>query len=198
MNHGPLTQRLEIFSGPVVPLRVRIASRASGHAWWLSKGIAWVLALLAGIGQREDTYYYGLCAAPQLDETDTSNNCSAAVELEVGAGGLLPDLAVTATAELYTLYPTVTNVGSLRAEPARLIYYCSPDAVKSPDDVPISPKHTLLPSLAPEEKASYREYFSASQRWPGHPYFYACAEPVAGEKNTDNNCSAVYSMVPIQ
>ena len=147
--------------------------------------------------QQEDTYYYGLCAAPQLDETDTSNNCSAAVELEVGAGGLLPDLAVTATAEEYTLYPTVTNVGSLRAEPARLIYYCSPDAVKSPDDVPISPKHTLLPSLAPEEKASYREYFSASQRWVGHPYFYACAGPVAGEKNTDNNCSAVYSMVPI-
>ena len=147
--------------------------------------------------QQEDTYYYGLCAAPQLDETDTSNNCSAAVELEVGAGGLLPDLAVTATAEEYTLYPTVTNVGSLRAEPARLIYYCSPDAVKSPDDVPISPKHTLLPSLAPEEKVSYREYFSASQRWVGHPYFYACAGPVAGEKNTDNNCSAVYSMVPI-
>ena len=147
--------------------------------------------------QQEDTYYYGLCAAPQLDETDTSNNCSAAVELEVGAGGLLPDLAVTATAEEYTLYPTVTNVGSLRAEPARLIYYWSPDAVKSPDDVPISPKHTLLPSLAPEEKASYRQYFSASQRWVGHPYFYACAGPVAGEKNTDNNCSAVYSMVPI-
>ena len=147
--------------------------------------------------QREDTYYYGLCAAPQLDETDTSNNCSAAVELEVGAGGLLPDLAVTATAEEYTLYPTVTNVGSLRAEPARLIYYSSPDAVKSPDDVPISPKHTLLPSLAPEEKASYREYFSAIQRGVGHPYFYACAGPVAGEKNTDNNCSAVYSMVPI-
>ncbi len=148
--------------------------------------------------QQEGTYYYGLCAAPQLDETDTSNNCSAAVELEVGAGGLLPDLAVTATAEEYTLYPTVTNVGSLRAAPARLIYYCSPDAVKSADDVPISPKNTLLPSLAPEEKASYREYFSASQRWLGHPYFYACAGPVAGEKNTDNNCSAVHSMVPNQ
>ena len=147
--------------------------------------------------QQEGTYYYGLCAAPQLDETDTSNNCSAAVELEVGAGGLLPDLAVTATAEEYTLYPTVTNVGSLRAAPARLIYYSSPDAVKSPDDVPISPKNTLLPSLAPEEKASYREYFSAIQRGVGHPYFYACAGPVAGEKNTDNNCSAVYSMVPI-
>ena len=147
--------------------------------------------------QQEDTYYYGLCAAPQLDETDTSNNCSAAVELEVGAGGLLPDLAVTATAEEYTLYPTVTNVGSLRAEPARLIYYWSPDAVKSPDDVPISPNHTLLPSLAPEEEASYRQYFSAIQRGVGHPYFYACAGPVAGEKNTDNNCSAVYSMVPI-
>ena len=149
--------------------------------------------------QREDTYYYGLCAAPQLDETDTSNNCSAAVELEVGAGGLLPDLAVTATAELYTLYPTVTNVGSLRTEPATLlIYYCSPDAVKSPDDVQLGGKNTKLPSLAPEEKVSYREYLSASFRWPGHPYFYACAEPVAGEKNTDNNCSAVYSMVPIQ
>ena len=147
--------------------------------------------------QQEDTYYYGLCAAPQLDETDTSNNCSAAVELEVGAGGLLPDLAVTATAEEYTLYPTVTNVGSLRAEPARLIYYWSPDAVKSPDDVPISPNHTLLPSLAPEEEASYRQYFSAIQRGVGHPYFYACAGPVAGEINTDNNCSAVYSMVPI-
>ena len=54
MNHGPLTQGLEIFSGPVVPLGVRIASRASGHAWWLSKGTAWVLALLAGIGHAEE------------------------------------------------------------------------------------------------------------------------------------------------
>ena len=148
--------------------------------------------------QREGTYYYGACAGHQPNETDTSNNCSAAVELEVGAGGLLPDLAVTATAEEYTLYPTVTNVGSLRAAPARLIYYCSPDAVKSPDDVEITSKNTQLPSLAPEEKVSYRQYFSASSRWAGHPYFYACAEPVAGEKNTDNNCSAVHSMVPNQ
>ena len=48
------THRLEIAWGPVVPLGVRSASRASGHAWRLSKGTAWVLALLAGIGHAEE------------------------------------------------------------------------------------------------------------------------------------------------
>ncbi len=54
MNHGPLTQRLEIFWGPVVPPGVWIALRALRRASRLAKGAAWVLALLAGIGHAEE------------------------------------------------------------------------------------------------------------------------------------------------
>ena len=46
------------------------------------------------------TYYYGACVESVSDETDTGNNCSAAVTVTVGAAPA-PDLVVEA--------PTVSN-----------------------------------------------------------------------------------------
>ena len=55
MKHGRSPTRwLKVFRGRVAWPGVRIASRASGHAWRLGKGTAWVLALLAGIGHAEE------------------------------------------------------------------------------------------------------------------------------------------------
>ena len=55
MKHGRSPTRwLKVFRGRVAWPGVRIASRASGRAWRLGKGTAWVLALLAGIGHAEE------------------------------------------------------------------------------------------------------------------------------------------------
>ena len=70
------------------------------------------------------TYYYGACADSVSDESDTTNNCSVAVAVTVGAAPA-PDLVVdrptvdtsapTAGAS-FTLSATVRNRGDGRSE----------------------------------------------------------------------------------
>ena len=66
------------------------------------------------------TYYYGACVEAVSDESDTTNNCSAAVTLTVGAAPA-PDLVVgtptvsesaPAVGERFTLNATVRNQGN--------------------------------------------------------------------------------------
>ena len=66
------------------------------------------------------TYYYGACVGPVSDEPDTTNNCSSAVAVAVGAAPA-PDLVVDtptvdtsapAAGARFTLNATVRNQGS--------------------------------------------------------------------------------------
>ena len=79
------------------------------------------------------TYYYGACVGPVSDESDTTNNCSSAVTVTVGAAPA-PDLVVDtptldtsapAAGARFTLNATVRNQGNGRSDSTMLRYYQS-------------------------------------------------------------------------
>lgn len=138
-------------------------------------------------------YWYGACVDAVIGEADTDNQCSSAVRVTVS---LDPDL-VPATPELpftellaaqsFTLDSTVRNEGDGAAPPATLRYYRSPDPLIDGKDTEIgsaavaaldagASSATTLSLLAPSTAGTY---------WYG-----ICIDSVAGESNTDNQCSA--------
>ena len=145
------------------------------------------------------TYYYGACVESVTDETDTGNNCSAAVTLTVGAAPA-PDLVVetptvsnsspTAGAS-FTLRARVRNQGNGRSSSTTLRYYRSTDATVSASDTEVGtdPVSSLSASRTSSEFISLRAPSSA-----GTYYYGACVESVSGETNTGNNCSAAVTL----
>ena len=91
------------------------------------------------------TYYYGACVIVVTDERDTSNNCSDAVTVTVGAPP--PDLVVGSpsvsnsspeTGGSFTLSATVSNDrGRRRRRRRRCSYYRSADATISSSDTEV-------------------------------------------------------------
>ena len=81
------------------------------------------------------SYYYGACVDTVTDESDTTNNCSASVEVDVEAPKY-PDLAVgtptvsdsgPAAGASFTLSATVSNTGDGESVATTLRYYRSTD-----------------------------------------------------------------------
>ena len=90
------------------------------------------------------TYYYGACVIVVTDESDTSNNCSDAVTVTVGAPP--PDLVVGSpsvsnsspeTGGSFTLSATVRNDGDGAAAATTLRYYQSTDATITTSDTSV-------------------------------------------------------------
>ena len=90
------------------------------------------------------TYYYGACVDAVTGESDTSNNCSDAVTVTVGAPP--PDLVVGSpsvsnsspvTGASFTLSATVRNQGSGPSAATTLRYYRSTDATISGTDTQV-------------------------------------------------------------
>ena len=148
------------------------------------------------------TYYYGACVESVSGETNTGNNCSAAVTVTVGAAPA-PDLVVDAptvtnsspaAGASFTLRATVRNQGAARSSSTTLRYYRSTDATVSTSDTQVGtdPVSSLSASRTSSESISLRAPSSA-----GTYYYGACVESVSGETNTGNNCSpAITVTVP--
>ncbi len=141
------------------------------------------------------TYYYGACVESVSGETNTGNNCSAAVTLTVGAAPA-PDLVVEtptvsnsspAAGASFTLRARVRNQGNGRSSSTTLRYYRSTDATVSASDTQVGTDRvsSLSASRTSSESISLRAPSSA-----GTYYYGACVESVTGETNTGNNCSA--------
>ena len=140
------------------------------------------------------TYYYGACVDAVSDETDTTNNCSASVQVTVPQPAR-PDLMVTspsvsdsspATGAQFTLSATVTNGGDGEAAATTLRYYRSSDATITTSDTGLSTD--TIAGLA----ASGSVGKSADLTAPGTPgtyYYGACVDAVTNESDTANNCS---------
>ena len=141
------------------------------------------------------TYYYGACADAVADETNTANNCSAAVALTVREPPRRPDLAVTATLsesavepeESFRLAARVSNQGRGDAPAATLRYYRSSDASISTSDA--EEGTDAVGALAAGADGAGSLTLNAPPT-PGTYYYGACADAVAEETNTANNCSA--------
>ena len=143
------------------------------------------------------TYYYGACADFVSGESDTTNNCSSAVEVTVpGASGSQPDLVVEPptvsssnpdAGQTITLGATVRNRGDGAAAPTILRYFRSSDATISTADAEVgsSPVGGIAASDASDESISLSAPPSA-----GTWYYGACVNAVSGESDTTNNCSS--------
>ena len=145
------------------------------------------------------TYYYGACADAVVDESDTSNNCSAAAMVTVRVP---PDLAVTATLsesavepeESFGLAARVSNQGRGDAPATTLRYYRSEDGTIAPSDTGLGADGVAALAAGGFETLS-RELAAPSE--PGTYYYGACADAVAEESDTSNNCSAA-AMVTVR
>ena len=141
------------------------------------------------------TEYYGACVEAVRNESDTTNNCSAAVAITPQRLGP-PDLVVVVSAgsDLSELAPgqspdldaTVTNVGDGPSARTTLRYYWSTDGMIVPSDTELATDAVLaLP-------ATGRSNHSAAVTAPSEPgayYFGACVDAVPDESDTTNNCS---------
>ena len=151
------------------------------------------------------TYYYGACVDPVADESDTDNNCSVAVPMNVGVPDLAVGLAWVSTSaplagQPLTLTATVRNQGPDQAASTTLRYYRSDDATIDATDTPIGTDAVSSltgfdgPVSGPESRladsGTSRQSISVNApSSPGRYYYGACADAVPDESNTDNNCS---------
>ena len=140
-------------------------------------------------------YYYGACVDAVTDESDTTDNCSASVEVDVEEPKY-PDLKVGTptvddmtpeTGATITLSATVSNAGDGRSAAATLRYYRSTDATITTSDTQVGTDSVgALAALG-----SSKESISlAAPSTPGPYYYGACVDAVTGESDTTNNCSA--------
>ena len=146
------------------------------------------------------TYYYGACVDAVADESDTTNNCSAAVTVTVGSAPA-PDLIVSTftvgnsnpvPGQYFALNVTVKNQGNGSSSSTSLRYYRSTDATITSSDAIVPTAGTSgylsVNGLSP----SGREDKSAVTPAPselGTYYYGVCVETVTGESDTTNNCS---------
>ena len=140
------------------------------------------------------TYYYGACVDAVTDESDTTNNCSASVQVTVPQPK--PDLVVgaptvdhsgPAAGAAFTLLATVENDGEGSASATTLRYYQSADATISTSDTEVGAD--AIGGLAASGTSSQSADLTAPST-PGTYYYGACVDAVTGESDTTNNCSA--------
>ena len=136
-------------------------------------------------------YYYGACVESVSDETDTGNNCSPAVTVNVVA----PDLVVLAPSvskssptggASFTLSATVRNKGTGQSAATTLRFYRSTDETISASDTEVG-SHAVGGLSAYGTSDNSIELTAPSSA--GTYYYGACVESVSDETDTGNNCS---------
>ena len=144
------------------------------------------------------TYYYGLCVDAVAGETDTTNNCLMTHRITVSPRP--PDLTIAIHPQgLYPTSPAIGGVFSLTAILKNtghtgqaegwvsLRYYRSDDAEFTSSDPQVGLERVELrggPFVT--TTVGYLETPSTT----GTYYYRVCADAVAGESNTSNNCSS--------
>ena len=145
------------------------------------------------------TYYYGACVDAVAEESDTTNNCSASMEvnvletLEQPQGS--PDLTVgsptvsnsgPAAGETFTLSATVSNAGDGESATTTLRYYQSTDGTITTSDTAVGTAAVAVLGASGSSSVSVDLTAPSS---PGTYYYGACVDAVADESDTTNNCS---------
>ena len=144
------------------------------------------------------TYYYGACVDDVTGESDTSNNCSSSVQVDVTEPPppSTPDLVVGSpsvdddspeTGGSFTLFATVSNDGDGGSAATTLRYYRSADATITTGDTQVGTDAVgaLAASATSAESIDLTAPSSA-----GTYYYGACVNSVTGESDTSNNCSS--------
>ena len=147
------------------------------------------------------TYYYGACVDAVPGESDTANNCSAAVAARVSVPVVRPDLVVVSPSAsdgrpeagmAFTLTATVRNAGDSTSASTTLRYYRSTNTTISVSDAQVG-TDAVVPLAASGSSAESATLNAPSE--PGTYYYGACVDVVAGESDTTNNCSSAVRVV---
>ena len=145
--------------------------------------------------QNAGTYYYGACVDAVTGETDTTDNCSTSVAVEVGEPTLYPDLLVGAPSVNdstplvggeFTLSATVRNAGDGASAATTLRYYRSVNATIARSDTQVG---TDAVRALPASGSSVESFVVVAPQNAGTYYYGACVDAVSGESSTNNNCS---------
>ena len=146
-------------------------------------------------------HFYGACVDAVAKESDTTNNCSPSVELNVPRSEPqtegTPNLSIAALElalspvgtypnDAFTLSATVSNSGEADAAATTLRYYRSTDSTISESDTEVDTDQVT--GLAPSASSSELVDLTAPST-PGTYYYGACVDAVEGESDTTNNCS---------
>ena len=161
------------------------------------------------------TFHYGACVAAVSGESDTGNNCSAAVAVVVAASGEPgqppdpgpPDPApsgadLTVAAPMasdpnpaagasFTLSATVRNRGTRSSGAATLRFFRSTDGTITAADTEVAA--VRVGGLAASGSVTVSEVVSAPETG-GTFYYGACVDAVRNEADTGNNCSAAVTV----
>ncbi len=139
-------------------------------------------------------YYYGACVDSVADESDTTNNCSAPVKVDVQ--GLAPNLqvetpsvndAIPAPSGSFTLSATVINTGNGASVSTTLRYYRSTDSTISTGDTQVGTDS--IGALAAAGTSAESINLTAPST-AGTYYYGSCVDAVTDESDTTNNCSS--------
>ena len=149
------------------------------------------------------TYYYGVCVDAVSGEPDTTNNCSASVQVEVAepSPATAPDLTVGSVSASpdnmfigisFALAAAVSNAGHVSASATTLRYYLSADATISSGDTEVGTDAVE----ALDAGASSAELLTLTAPSTGGTYYYGvCVDAVSDESDTTNNCSSAVSIL---
>ncbi len=152
------------------------------------------------------TYYYGACVDAVASESDTTNNCSGSVRVDVEDPTLplqYPDLVVLqsvsdsnpAAGAQFTFSATVWNVGDGDAATTTLRYYRSADATITTSDTEVG---TDAVAALVASGSSYESVTLSAPSTPGTYYYGACVDAVGEEYDTANNCSSSVSIMVME
>ena len=175
----------EVATGSVPPLRID-SDKYDGYVFATVKAPS-----------SKGTYYYGACVDGVAGESATTNNCSAAVKVEVSRNS--PDLGVAAWSvseraigESLSVGLIVSNTGS-PSEATTLRILLLPDKTSKPSagtqvgevDVP----ELVVTDNSPAHSLRYVEFEAPATA--GRYYYVGCVDAVPRESDTANNCSTV-------
>ena len=142
------------------------------------------------------TYYYGACVDAVTDESDTTDNCSASVQIDVVEPTTRPDLVAgspmvdDATPEMgatITLSATVSNTGDRESTATTLHFYRSTNQTIETTDTSVG--SVAVGALAASGGSSTKVLSLTAPSTGGTYYYGACVDAVAGESDTTDNCT---------
>ena len=143
-------------------------------------------------------YYYGACVDAVAGESDTTNNCSASVQISVAEAEGHPDLRISgivvligsgriSAGETFSILTTVSNTGDGASAATTLRYYRSTDATITTSDTALGTGSVGRLGAA---RASSESISLTAPSSPGIYYYGACVDAVADESDTANNCAS--------
>ena len=149
-------------------------------------------------------YYYGACVSDVRNESDTSNNCSAAVAITVQTPEpdepTVPNLVVesptTSAATLgpgesFTLNATVRNKGTATSSATTFRWYRSANANISMNDTEIGSANVKSLSAGGTET---QQIILTVPKEVGTYYYGGCVESITDESDTADNCSSAITI----